>query len=78
MEVHSGKEVGITFNVLLTVMISVTWIIGVPENDAFIESVSRGVCPPELVKDGQPQHVKLEDKTGEDYVPPVSENLKQR
>mmetsp|Transcript_30819 Transcript_30819/g.38042 ORF Transcript_30819/g.38042 Transcript_30819/m.38042 type:complete len:262 (-) Transcript_30819:745-1530(-) len=44
---------------------------GVRENDDFIDSVSRGVCPPELVKNGKPQNVKLEDKTEEDYVPPA-------
>jgi UBX domain-containing protein 1 len=38
-----------------------------PQNQAFVQSLVEGYCPPELVHDGQPANVKLEDKSGEEY-----------
>jgi len=40
-----------------------------PENKAFMESLAQGYCPQELVQDGQPADVKLENKMEEDFDP---------
>ncbi len=44
---------------------------GVPENDTFLKEISQGYCPQELVVDGKPSQVKINDKRGEQYVPPA-------
>jgi len=38
-----------------------------PANQAFMESLVQGYCPQELVQNGQPADVKLENKLEEDY-----------
>lgn len=40
---------------------------GVPENDAFAEALASGYCPDELVENGRPADVQLENKEGEDF-----------
>lgn len=44
---------------------------GDPVNDNFLAALSKGRCPKELMKNGKPQDVKLEDRTKESYVPPA-------
>ncbi|GBG24446.1 UBX domain-containing protein 3 [Hondaea fermentalgiana] len=44
--------------------------LGVPANDQFLASISEGFCPSELVVNGQPAALKINDKRSEDYVPP--------
>lgn len=43
-----------------------------PENRAFMQNLAEGYCPPELVENGQPADVKLENKVEEDYNPKSS------
>ena len=38
-----------------------------PRNRAFMESLTQGYCPEELVENGQPADVKLENKLEEDF-----------
>mmetsp|Transcript_9136 Transcript_9136/g.17994 ORF Transcript_9136/g.17994 Transcript_9136/m.17994 type:complete len:239 (+) Transcript_9136:774-1490(+) len=43
---------------------------GLPQNDAFLRDISNGICPSELVVNGQPAALKINDKREEEYVPP--------
>lgn len=43
---------------------------GVPANDEFAESLAQGYCPSELVQNGQPADVQLENRQSEEYKPP--------
>ena len=44
--------------------------LGIPENDAFVDSVAQGYCPSELVENGQPASLNVTDKRSETYSPP--------
>lgn len=44
---------------------------GTPENDQFVDEIKKGFCPSELIVDGKPAHVKIEDKRGEDFAAPA-------
>mmetsp|Transcript_17671 Transcript_17671/g.28596 ORF Transcript_17671/g.28596 Transcript_17671/m.28596 type:complete len:262 (+) Transcript_17671:54-839(+) len=43
---------------------------GIPENDQFLNDISQGYCPKELVQDGQPAALQIHDKRTEQYKPP--------
>mmetsp|Transcript_16696 Transcript_16696/g.47584 ORF Transcript_16696/g.47584 Transcript_16696/m.47584 type:complete len:258 (-) Transcript_16696:503-1276(-) len=44
---------------------------GIPENDRFLADVQAGICPRELIVDGQPSSVQISDKRGERFKPPA-------
>jgi len=46
-----------------------------PRNQTFIDSLTQGYCPEELVQNGQPADVRLENKLEEDYAPPRGRNV---
>ncbi|CAK9111417.1 Probable magnesium transporter NIPA8 [Durusdinium trenchii] len=41
-----------------------------PANKAFLAEIHQGYCPAELVKNGKPSAIKLDERRGEDYVEP--------
>jgi UBX domain-containing protein 1 len=48
--------------------------LGEPANDQFAESLAQGFCPQELIQDGKPADVQLDNHSSEEYKGPTGGN----